>query len=451
VRDRREAGCDQSGLLAAASIVAAKQISVRNALPPTPSRIHPSSLGDIPRLFGRKAESVAGRVARLSAAALLYSANKNVTQPEKILRGREQNVLTTLDGDIKKHETTDRSCPHCRLLNGALYEDSKIWRKLPPIAIVNHNARIDVEFDPETNVSHASIDRFQVVVPQEVARQAILLAHPLRWDQTPGGLFQRTYPSDANGERSEIGVQVEELWEIAAAKKSGAFVYEDVVWPLNEDVRASSENVIRILNFRRDGDSLLKYDYDLQRSIRSNFGVAWEPAGLDLDGGRFDAHAVPLNSLNDRAVADMAFPTSVMRRNVYAIKAIYDAEASDALSRGWSKVEEPQPTYLPEAVKPAEMIEALQELNRKFEAKWPRLKPFHLLTVSASKELHFTIPENGPIELWQTLTFTAPAVLFMFLNQAVCLAPHVLLDHLVNPRPDSMGVVLPIGGRPDGN
>ena len=111
--DRREHDRDHAGLLAAASIVAAKQISVRNALPPTPSRIHPSSLGDIPRLFSRETESVTSRVARVSSAALLYSANKNAVQAEKILRPQERDVLNKLDRDRKKNKN-DRGCPHCR-------------------------------------------------------------------------------------------------------------------------------------------------------------------------------------------------------------------------------------------------------------------------------------------------------------------------------------------------
>jgi hypothetical protein len=448
VTDRRDVGRLQAGLLAASSIVAAKQIAVRNALPATPPRIHPSSLGDIPRLFGRQEQIGTDRVTRVSAAALLYSANKDITQAEKILRERERKILSKLDSDFKKRKDTDRSCPHCRLLNGALYEDTTVWGTLPPIAVVNHNARIDVEFDPETNISHAQIESFQVVVPHKVAEEAIRLAHPLRWAETPGGLFERAYPSDATGVSLGKGANVEQQWEMMAAKKSGAFVYEDVVWPLNEDLRARSENVIRILNLQRNGDSSLSYDYDLQCSVRSNFGVAWESAGLDLDGGTFNAHAVALNRLKEKPVVDRAFPKGAMRRNVYAIKAIYDAKAGNDLSRGW-KVDEQNPIYVPEEVEPAEMVEALLTLNLKLERRWRDLKPFHLLTVTASKELHFTIPENGPIELWQTLTFTAPAVLFMFLNQAVCLAPHVLLNRLVNPLSDPTGVVFAIGGRPD--
>jgi hypothetical protein len=52
---------------------------------------------------------------------------------------------------------------------------------------------------------------------------------------------------------------------------------------------------------------------------------------------------------------------------------------------------------------------------------------YSLVTITASKQIHFTVPENGPEEIWQLLTWTAPAFLFTFINLAVCLAPHLLL------------------------
>jgi hypothetical protein len=64
-------------------------------------------------------------------------------------------------------------------------------------------------------------------------------------------------------------------------------------------------------------------------------------------------------------------------------------------------------------------------------------EPYFLVTISAGKQLHFTLPENGPVELWQLLTWTAPAFLFTFINLAVCLAPHILLDTV--PHPGAIG------------
>jgi hypothetical protein len=456
VIDSSDVARAQAGMLAAAGIVAAKQIAVRNP-PPTLPQVRPSSLGDLPRLFGREDQSVMGRVARLSAAALVYSANKNAVQSEKILHERERKVLRKVDAETQRHRDTDRSCPHCRLLYGSTYEDQKRWRKMPPIAVVNHSARVNLQFDPETNISRADITRFQVVVPQRVATTLIRLSHPLHWADTPGDLFQKSDPVDGDGRPVDKaggpGV-VKAEWEKSA--RDQAFVLEDVVWPLNEDIRANSENIITILKFRRgNGDSSLSYDYSLQRCVRSNFGIAWEPSGLDLDGGDFAAFSAPLGLLADAVVAAQAFPDEmVMRRDVLSLRATHDSAVSDTLYEGWSddNPKNPKnpntPKSLPDLVERREILKELQTLNEKLEQRWPELAPFHLLTVSASKELHFTIPENSPIELWHTLTWTAPAILFMFLNQAVCLAPHVLLDGVVEPVQNPKGFAFTIGGVP---
>lgn len=439
----KDVACAHAGQLAAASIVAAKQISVRNPPPAVPRQIRPSSLGDLPRLFGRQEESVIGRVSRLSAASLVYSANKNAGQPEKILRESELHVLREVDAETKQHKKTDRSCPHCRLLYGSLYEDQKRWRNLPPIAVVNHSARINLNFDPETNTSNAKIERFQVVVPSAVATQIMGLSHPLHWKDTPGALFRRSDPVDAMGRSFDTASDsevVKQKWEKAATQE--AFIFEDVIWPLNEDLRANSENIIKILKFERGTDLSLRYHYSLQRSVRSNFGIAWEPGGLDLDGGHFDARAVPIA---DATAVGEAFPGSVLQRDVLTIHATHDAAAADALYDGWS-ADSQDPTYRREHVDRDHLVKALQTFNLKLEDKWPELAPFYLLTVSASKELHFTIPENGPIELWQTLTWMAPATLFMFLNQAVCLAPHVLLDGIVKRMAQPVPKLSTVGG-----
>ena len=123
-----DVACAHAGLLAAAGIVASKQIAVRNPPLPGPRQVRPSSLGDLARLFGREEKTVTGRVARLSAAALVYSANKDAVQAEKILREEELKILDTIDGKTQAHKNTDRSCPHCRLLYGSLYEDQERWR-----------------------------------------------------------------------------------------------------------------------------------------------------------------------------------------------------------------------------------------------------------------------------------------------------------------------------------
>ena len=56
---------------------------------------------------------------------------------------------------------------------------------------------------------------------------------------------------------------------------------------------AVSENIIAFDNFEdKDGESL-NYTYRLQRSLRSNFGVAWERAGFDVDSWAYHRFRSP--------------------------------------------------------------------------------------------------------------------------------------------------------------
>jgi hypothetical protein len=416
-----------AGSLAAASVVVSKQIPLRDPLRAgLPPRFRPSGLGDLPRLFSQDDTSPARRLARLSAAALVYSVNKkDRTQTDKVLRDDERGVVDTLHLSTAQQKT-DRSCPHCHMLLSTLYGKSPRWRAFPPIAVVNHQAKVAISFDPETNISEASIKNFQVIVPKAVATKLISLSHPLHWAQTAGAMFRRSDPVEADGSQGEEfrgdRKQVEERWEERARSTGEAFIFEDVGWPVNEQLSADSENVIRIFDFTREGDLSLDYKYSLERCIRTNFGIAWEPSGLDIDGGEFSARAVPLDTLSAFTIgsqykADDRLPR-VTRRDIYALEAQQNASIYETLAQGWS---------VPDS-QVGDVVEKLPLFAKRLAAEWPDLAPFYLLDVSASKEIHFTIPEVSPIDLWQNLTYTAPAILFTFLNRAVCHAPHLLLE-----------------------
>lgn len=416
-----------AGALAAASVVVAKQIPLRDPLRTgLPPRFRPSGLGDLSRLFSQDDTSPARRLARLSAAALVYSVNKkDRTQADKVLRHDERGVVDTLPLSTDQLKT-DRSCPHCHILLSTLYADRERWRDFPPIAVVNHQARVAISFDPETNISEASIKNFQVIVPEAVARKLISLAHPLHWAQTAGGMFRRSDPVEADGSQGEAfrgdRQQVEYNWEERARSRGEAFIFEDVGWPVNEQLSADSENVIRIFKFKRE-DLFLEFDYSLERCIRTNFGIAWEPSGLDIDGGHFCARAVRLDTLSAFTIGSQykagdRLPL-VTRRDIYALEAQQDSLIYATLAKGWVGVPDTQLV---------DVVEKLPAFAGKLEAEWHRLAPFCLLDVSASKQIHFTIPEVSPIDLWQNLTYTAPAILFTFLNRAVCHAPHLVLE-----------------------
>src|SRR4029078_3835533 len=79
---------------------------------------------DLPRLFSSQRESNLNRVARLSAAAVLYSVDKKRTAASsRVLSGRERTLLDDLCKERAPRADVERTCPHCRLLYGTVYDD----------------------------------------------------------------------------------------------------------------------------------------------------------------------------------------------------------------------------------------------------------------------------------------------------------------------------------------
>jgi hypothetical protein len=453
-----------AGVFAASALAVAKQAPLRDPPPTTlPRRLRPASLGDLPRLFhGADEQDPAHRVARLSSAALVYSVRKdNEEQPKKILRPDEKTFLQKFHDERKaasNNFTTDRSCPHCRLLYGGFF----VGYDLPPVVVVNHSARVKIDFDPDTNISQASIKDFQVIVPKEVAGEIIRLSDPLRWAEITRSIFERSDPVGRGGAPlSGVGrKEIEKKWKDSAAD-SGAFLYERAVWPMNEELSALSENILRIQNFDETEDSI-SYEYSLERCIRSNFGIAWESSGLDIDGGRCGVTATPLAGII-RQCRRGERPLRLTWRDILEWSSAFDPADEAALFSG----KKPAPDRdqrarlglsmetecavsdahnvsgtgstgsasagdntqeLSEPAPDEDIANRLDKLRLKLESDWSELAPFYLVTVSANKAIHFTVPENGPIELWYLLTWTAPTVLFTFLNRAICHSPIVLTD-----------------------
>jgi hypothetical protein len=258
----------------------------------------------------------------------------------------------------------------------------------------------------------------------------IALSHPLRWADTAGGLFRRSDAVEEDGSTGEYfgndRATIEYMWEKRALAEE-AFIFEDVGWPVNEQLSADSENVIKIFDFEREGSHFLKYKYSLERCIRTNFGIAWEPSGLDIDGGHFTARAIPVDALNGALIVTSSQydegeeALKLTRRDILSLQAQQKVSFYEQLALGWLT-----PDYDVEDIE-----HELSAYVGNFAQAWHTLAPFYLLEISASKKLHFTIPEISPIDLWQNLTYTAPSILFTFLNRAVCQAPHLLLEELV--------------------
>jgi hypothetical protein len=456
---------EMAALLAASGAAVSKQVFLRDPPPGLMlSRIRPTGPSELPRLFSRTEETVEQRVSRLSSAALLYSIDKtNKEPPRRLLRNTEDrnetDVLAKLHSARLKYLDTDRSCPHCRLFTDALYCKEAEQKRLPPIQVVNHHARVNVSFDPETCISEATLKNFQVIVPEALARKLIEMAHPLNWAKHEGSLFEEIVAVDAEGRRLVADAQTRSLQAIWEQRLDGGerpgFIYEHFALPINETIKSSAENIIRISEFEKGPDGYsLSYGYSLERCLRSNFGIAWEPSGLDVDGGGFKVEAVPLSKIVENGRRGSQDPLAqIQRRDLLDIEARLARVASaedtmrsegrdydQELYEGWyaNRPASPDqsrdqkrvlPDYLTEEEK-GKVDDVVTSLKNRLEQQWGGLSPFYLLTINASKELHFTLPENGPIELWYLMTWMAPAALFMFLNR-LCQAPHFLLPHVM--------------------
>jgi hypothetical protein len=437
-----------AGVFAASGLAVAKQTPLRDPPPTTlPRRLRPSSLGDLPRLFhGDDKDHPARRVARLSSAALVYSVRKdNEEQPKRILRGKERTFFEELHQKRSKASDNfraDRSCPHCRLLYGGFFVEVVA---LPPIVVVNHSARVNIDFDSESNISEATIKNFQIIVPEGVAKEIIRLSYPPRWAEITGSIFERSDPVGRDGVPLPGSPnEIETRWKDSAAADD-AFLYERAVWPMNEELSALSENILRFQKFEETKNSL-SYEYSLERCVRSNFGIAWESSGLDIDGGHYDVQAIPLESVISQSRRGKE--TFCLKwRDVLEWSSTFDKKDEAALFRGTKPSEKAHdtrtsrsqsavpecarkddPQELSEFAPTEEIADRLGKLGARLEKDWSHLAPFYLVTINASKAIHFTVPENGPIELWNLLTWTAPTVLFTFLNRAICTSPILLTD-----------------------
>jgi hypothetical protein len=423
-----ETAATYAGAVAASGLAVAKQLPLRNSAPVgLSSRLRPAALGDLPRLFSKsKTRKQHENIARVSSAGIVYSVNKDRTaESGRLLNGDEVETLNSLwtDRQAKKgQKKLDRTCPYCRLLLKTLYKPQS--GQLPRVVVVNHTAGIDVSFSPDTNISEAKINKFQVLVPQRVAAEMVKCGQPLHWGDMQGTLFRSIRAVEGSGKdgvfKKLSAEQADYEWQ-EKAKAGEAFIFEDCAIPLNTDLVASVQNVLAIRGFSRNSSSgidSLKYEYSLENCVGSHFGIAFEPSGLDIDGGKFQIETIPASFLYDGTrLSDNQQPQALMRRDIAEMDALLGNQAVDIAG---SELASPDDTR-------KKIIEVAQRLSDQEH------EPYSLVTVTASKRLHFTLPENGPVELWELLTWTAPAFLFTFINLAVCLAPHMLLDAMSPP------------------
>jgi hypothetical protein len=92
------------------------------------------------------------------------------------------------------------------------------------------------------------------------------------------------------------------------------------------------------------------------------------------------------------------------------------------LARGWDPAHE----KLKDNV-----LELIAERARSMSRVWSEAGDYWLVSLKASKRLRFTTPVDGPPELWALLTWSAPALLFVFINRGTLQLPHFLVDSLL--------------------
>ncbi len=375
----------QAGVLAA---TLARQ-TARVGAAPWPAalfpRLTPPSVGGLPALFDWNGQNDGDKEiknARATAVALLNTVPESfddglldslLTKKEK-----ESRVLADHREKIRTLGKDQKICRYCDLKNSLIYgKDSKNWNAVS----INHDANITARFDPRTCVSTGKIANFQVLVPNLAAAQEIVRrAHPLQWAEAAPTLFIRSDAAEPRGNEWLTLPQSRDTSIAEWRKKSKAdprYVYESVSWPWNEYAAAAVENIIKISGFVDDAGKTLSYDYSLESCIRSSFGVAWEDGGLDVDAGSYSANISALNTAGGDLVLNQGY-----------------SDKTGALTR------------------PADTLQRLAE-----SLDW---SDAHLVTISASKALRYTMPKNSPPEMRGFLNATAPALISTFLTRSFC-------------------------------
>lgn len=351
------------------------------------------------------------KLARVSAVAQLDSVpGRFDRQIDSLLDSEERTRFAAcVHHRDALHAKNVAICRHCSTSHRLQYPDA------PPHAVmVNHGARIETDFDADSNISRAAITDFQMFVRgQALARQVIRMAHPLRWKEA-SPMFERADPAVRRPTNHGVGWSAPILdsvgRELAIAEwreRHEGYVYENVGWSWNEFFGSKAENIIHITNLDDDSQGLtLNFDYALEKCLITNFGVAWERGGLDVDSG----------SYRGRITAHDALEASDVPANA---PDGYPHEEVDAQTVARER-------RLDDDQRIQRRLKALRALGGQLSKQWG--EKAHLVTISASKQLRYTRMRNSPDELRAFLNWTSPALLFVFINRSVCQTVHLLPD-----------------------
>jgi hypothetical protein len=383
---------------------------------------------------GTDREDFESKLVRVSCAAEVHSVDKKSTAiPSRLLRSNKE--LELLDEHARSADQ-DRTCPHCRLTHGALYDPA------PPIAVLNHQARIQAEFDPDTNVSAAEIKHFQVLLPREVAIAFIELGHPLNWPKAAPELFAACTPAFYHrGDDWRFDMSAAD-WRSALKYDGRAFIREVVTLPWTPDIATVVDNIIRIdPRDQRHFDSIppdlaeaegraLAFDYSVEACRASRVGTLVDAPGVDIDGGHFDAIAVPVDTAVQMHLLDGLTPRDLrhLELDFGARDSSGPNSVKNLILQGSIDLTIPS-SDAQKARQAASNADAVRRLAVSLREKWG--VEFWVVDVSARKEIHYTDPPGSTTPLWAVITWMAPAALFVLLNRGICQTPHFLISEFL--------------------
>ena len=378
-----------AGLLAASNAMVSKLSGGRRppSAPYAPG-FRPASLAEVPRLMAG-----AKPIHQAIAASLCHAYESEDCKvisggyAEKICRNGDLNgPLTKYQAALKK----TKSSPS--LSRTGLGRSRDLFAQLhpSPVTVVTPDVQIETTFgEGGSNMSEARITDYQLLLSEESATQVLGRSNPLNWKQGAPDLFKSVVPARPVGVKPHQGWEPDpgrsaEDWQDAARHRV-EYVYESAIWPWSDSITLGVENVLAISEFKSSSQAagrkkFLSYTYALERCIRSDYGfIVEELSGLDIDGGKVNGRAVPVESV----LKDSGTPN----------------------------------------------VDDLRRLTEQHKLQHPGYEPW-LLTITSSKSLRYTVPQYAPIDLWASLTWLAPALLYTFINTAVCQLPQFVEEEV---------------------
>jgi hypothetical protein len=411
------------------------------------AQLRPVPLHQIPNLVpppNGGGEDFVQKLERYYTVASLYTLERKKDGfARQMLQGDELEVLERVAAFDQQY-APNGTCSFCRILNGLLYyrQYQRGGEWIPPVESINHAARVSPGFDPDTNVSDVFLDKQQWLVRGPLrALQMVLVLHPVLWHETSPDLFRSSDPAlkgSGTGFLWEIDVREGETlwdrfrrWTVARETGKPGYIWETVGWQWNGDITADVQNIIRIEGMTFDITNelfRLEYDYALEECLQSSFGVAFEPTGLDVDGGRCALSAKPVSEVKPEDVKHLT------ARDLAHLGIGYGEEA-EALYVKSNAIPEHRALESEEDLDDEKWAEYARDRvvarARRLRDAWGE-EPW-LVTSSLSKRFRFTAPINSPIELWSSLTYSAPSLLVMFMNRAVSLPAQLVASDSISP------------------